>query len=192
MQSPLVVKAQTKPDKQLSAVLVLQPKAGKLSGGYFVQRGFTLLEIMVVIALVALVSTSVMLTLPDARSDNQRIGAQKAQFAALLRKLSQRAIVEQRWYGLYFIDNSYQALRYSTNNWIVVPQSLSSSLPEGMRLSLLIDKLPVKIEPSEKSKDSLLNPQIRISPTGLFNDFELRFGDADEPSLILTDPYASI
>ncbi|EPJ55683.1 MAG: hypothetical protein OFPI_02930 [Osedax symbiont Rs2] len=156
------------------------------------QRGFTLLEIMVVIALVALVSTSVLLTLANATPDKQRIGAQKAQFAAILRKLSQRAIIEQRWYGLYFIDQSYQGLRYSANQWIALPQSPPSTLPKGMPLSLLVDKRSVKIERRENSEDSPLSPQIRISPTGLFNDFELRFGDGDKPAFVLTDPYASL
>jgi len=192
MQSFLAAKVCNSPQTKMADVLVPYIKMAKGTETFPVQRGFTLLELMVVIALVALVSTSIMLTLPEATPDKQRFGSQKAQFAAVLRELSQRAIVEQRWYGLYFAGNTYQALRYSADAWNALPQSQSKSLPEGISMSLLIDKLIVKIEDREKNKNSLLSPQIRISPTGLFNDFELRFGDGDEPALILTDPYASI
>ncbi|MCJ8341003.1 MAG: type II secretion system GspH family protein [Pseudomonadales bacterium] len=168
------------------------PEASGRLGCATEQRGFTLLEIMVVITLVALISTSVMLTLPDTTPDKQRFGTQKAQFAAILRTLSQRAIVEQRWYGLYFIGDTYQALRYSADQWIAASQSEPRSLPEGMPFSLMINQLSVKILPQQPRKNSPLSPQIRISPSGLFNDFELRFGDADAAELILTDPYASL
>ena len=173
------------------------------------QGGFTLLEIMVVVALIALMSVSILLTIPSDGSSNAHL-AQKKKLATILRNLSQTAILEQRWYGLHFKDKSYQAVYFSNKQWVAKPESNPIAIAKDVAFELTIDNQQVSTQSNadNTAQSSLITdstlidstavkpenylPQITISPTGLFNQFELRFGDEQLEESVLSDPYAQI
>jgi len=155
------------------------------------QSGFTLLEIMVVITIVALMATTVLLTVADNTPDASVYRTQKAQLAAKLRALAQSSQLQQQWRGLYFEDNSYQPMLYSTGKWQNIPESKAVELGPEQSYLLLIDNEIVDTRNLEKERHSSVNrPQILVSPAGLFNHFEVRFGDDQSSDEVLRDPYA--
>ena len=156
------------------------------------QTGFTLLELMVVVTIIALMATTVMLTMPDGKADSKKISTQKAQLAAVLRSLAQSSMLKQQWQGLYFEDQSYQSMIFSNSHWQLTPKTEAKQIPAEIPILLLIDNQILengKATP-EQQADILINPQIIISPIGLFNSFELRFGDEQLAEDSLSDPYA--
>lgn len=91
------------------------------------QRGFTLVELMVVLALMALAATAVVLTLRPGGGDAR---AEAAQFAARTASLRDRAVIEGRGFGAWVtasgygferrVDGAWQPLddgRLSRRNW---------------------------------------------------------------------------
>ena len=67
------------------------------------QSGFTLVELMVALALMALAATAVILTIRPGSGDAQ---AQAARFAARAAAIRDRAVIEQRSYGLWVSHRS--------------------------------------------------------------------------------------
>lgn len=157
------------------------------------QTGFTLLEIMVVITIVALMSTAVIVTTADQKITAGQLKSQQAQLASLLRALAQNAQLKQQWSGLYFEDNRYQPMIFSQRQWQLMPNSTAQQIPEPLPFLLLINNQITGTQAAQDSaKKSVKTPQILISPAGIFNNFEIRFGDEQQPEAILSDPYANI
>jgi len=157
------------------------------------ESGFTLLEIMVVITIVALMASAVVLTIPDSKSAVSQYHTPKAQLAALLRSLAQRAQLKQQWHGLYFVDNSYQAMIFSTREWLFIADKKPVELTPEQSYSLLIDNKIIDTRSFTKDYQTInKSPQILISPAGIYNHFELRFGDDQSTQANLSDPYASL
>jgi len=155
------------------------------------QSGFTLLEIMVVITIVALMASSVLLTVGNNTADSSAYRTQKAQLAAKLRALAQSAQLQQQWRGLYFENNSYQPMLFSTGKWQNIPDTKAVNISSEQSYLLLIDNEIVDTRNLEKEAHSSVNsPQILVSPAGLFNRFEVRFGDDQSSDEVLRDPYA--
>ena len=158
------------------------------------QRGFTLLEIMVVISLIALVSSAVLLTLPNKNEIGKTNPNQAAQFSAVLRTLSLKAMLSQNWYGLHFSSGNYQPVVYQEQKWQLVESINAPKKQPENSLTLLVDNQVVDIQSSQyqsNQENNTILPQIIIAPNGLFNNFELRLIDGSQ-EIILKDPYASL
>jgi len=155
------------------------------------QSGFTLLEIMVVITIIALMATTVLLTVGDNVPDASPYRTQKAQLSAKLRALAQSAQLQQQWRGLYFEDNSYQPMLFSSGKWQKIPDAEAVEISSKQSYLLLIDNEIVDTRNLEQeAQPSVNSPQILVSPAGLFNHFEVRFGDDQSSDEVLRDPYA--
>jgi general secretion pathway protein H len=171
------------------------------------QQGFTLLEIMVVVGLIALLAVSIVLTVPSGKGNNLQL-EQKNKLAIVLRHLSQKAMLEQRWYGLHFQGRSYRPVYFNNKKWTVQTASSQQEIDSDITFELLIDNQFVSTDDHENNasvdvltaEEDFVNtnslvqehvlPQIKISPTGLFNHFELRFGETQDEETVLKDPYA--
>ncbi|MDO6453609.1 prepilin-type N-terminal cleavage/methylation domain-containing protein [Neptunomonas phycophila] len=145
-------------------------------------RGFTLLELLVIVTLVGLLSAAVMLTLrPTERAytANDAIDEVREQ----LLTISRQAIAKQNWYGLSFENNSYQRWHYRDSEWNVITTESPYELPPELVISL-----SVKGE-DQRLSDEAQGPQILAAPDGLLSPFTLEISDQDTTST-LTDPYA--
>lgn len=81
--------------------------------------GFTLVELMIVIALVALASAAVVLALPDPRG---RLRDDAERFAARVRAAHDLAVVEGRSVSVWVSDGGYGFDRREAGAWVPVSE----------------------------------------------------------------------
>lgn len=131
-----------------------------------------------VVALVGLVSAFVVLSFSPQPENTQHA---RQQLAQLLKQLSHKAVIEQRWYALELGASQYMAYHYQKARWQPVMEQ-PKDLPENLQLGLQVDQQNVQLASVSQQ------PQIYISPDGLFNDFVITLQLGDEP-LQLRDPF---
>ena len=78
------------------------------------EHGFTLVELMVVLALMALAATAVVLTLPSAGGGAM---AEATRFAARVASLRDRSVIEGRTHGLWVTASGYGFERRAAEAW---------------------------------------------------------------------------
>ena len=78
------------------------------------ESGFTLVELMVVVAIIGLAAAAVVLTLPAADGG---MPAQATRFAARVANLRDRAVIEGRNYGLWVTASGYGFERRRGDAW---------------------------------------------------------------------------
>ena len=78
---------------------------------------------------------------------------EKSKFASILRTLSQKALVEQRWYGLYFFDRSYQPVIYKNKKWLLEPETQAKQLADNSYFQLIINDKAVSTQAVDASED---------------------------------------
>lgn len=170
-------------------------------------RGFTLLEVLVVIALIGLIISSVQFNFSGKRPDDVLKKA-STQFTQLFENAANYGLLNNIELGLYVGTNSYRFLGYDGVKWSEIEQQEwlgSQTLPEGVILTLTLDDLPIE-EPllfdssvfSEKNEDYLsfnsiekakkakqkkqLSPQVYILSGGDITPFSLTFHFTEEAS----------
>ncbi len=108
------------------------------------QLGFTLIEILLVLVLLAISSVAVIATLPSSNDDLAKQQAQALYQRILL--IGEEAILSGRDFGLYVDDTKglYQFLKLTSDGWQELDSSTSQrmsakvELPESLSLSLSI------------------------------------------------------
>ncbi len=171
-------------------------------------KGFTLLEVLVVIALIGLIVSVVQFNFSGKRPEDT---LQKAsyQFAALFESAANYGLLNNIELGLYINDSSYRFLGYDGVKWSELPQQdwlAVQELPEGVTFTLTLDDLPIEepllfdssvfkaqneeylsfdaIEEAKKAKkEKLLLPQVYILSGGDITPFSLTFHFTEEASL---------
>ena len=105
-------------------------------------RGFTLVELLVVLVIVAVIVSVAVLSLGD-RSGNEDAGAEARRLAALVELARERAELGAVEYGLDVHPDGYRFLQYdeATGVWQQSPRSVlrQRALPAGMRMELKVD-----------------------------------------------------
>jgi general secretion pathway protein H len=135
-------------------------------------RGFTLLELLVVVVLLAILSAAAVLSVGNL-GDDRELEEESARLFRLLQLADEEAIMNGRDYGVYFEDNRYRFLRY-------VPESLEwqpaeddlfrdREMPDGIWLSLVVEDREVTLElPGESEK---IEPHVVILSSGEVTPF---------------------
>lgn len=146
------------------------------------QAGFTLLELMVIVALIGLISVSVSVNFsaapaPALLEDQQRLLTRQ------LRHLSDKAVSEQRWYGLQFTQQSYQVVTFTKQGWQPVQPQRRFQLADSIDLTLLSDNRPLTPRADQRE------PQIYASPDGLLSPIHIQLRQGNIQVLI-DDVYA--
>ncbi len=172
------------------------------------QRGFTLLEVLIVVSMLALTVAAVVVSFsgPNAKEQAEDTASR---FEVAFNMVSDYAVLNQAVMGLHIDGNSYCFVMLDENDkWHTIDdQALfrKTTLPDDYRLSLQLDELPWIEDPGffddelfdePNSFDELEQdekepvPQVLILPSGEFTPFRVNIAYepkfSDELPLLIT------
>ena len=137
------------------------------------QRGFTLWELLIVVAIVAITLSMMQFSmgLGDENRDLKRVGKD---LGKLFHLLNQEAVFESRNFAISVQDKGFMVLEFNGGDWSVVEDSFFTriKMAESQRSELIIGDLVVDI--SAKTEPQ---PHILILSSGEMTPFEWRIQD---------------
>ena len=171
-------------------------------------NGFTLLEVLVVIALIGLIISSVQFNFSGKRPEDS-LKKVSYQFAELFQTAANYGLLNNIELGLYIDETSYRFLGYDGIKWSEIPQQDwlgIQELPEDITLKLTLDDLPIEepllfdssvfnnqdeeylsfdaLERAKKAEEeALLLPQVYILSGGDITPFSVTFTFTETASL---------
>ncbi len=140
------------------------------------QHGFTLIEIVVVVAIISIALTMATISIGDPQVKRMKQSSERV--AALIQLVKEQAIFNSRDYALSIWDSGYAFYSLNENGWIQVEDDRifrPRKLPDGLEFVLHLDGLEVILERQDKKK-----PQIFITSDGEISPFQLEISDLDE------------
>ncbi len=128
------------------------------------QRGFTLIEIMVVVVIVATIVSIALLSVGVIGEDDQ-LDKERRRLATLIEMAQDDAMMQGREFGVELMRSSYRFVEFDplTRQWAEVPFDelyRLRFLPEGVEFSLYIDDRLIPLE--EDPKDLADDPESMI------------------------------
>ncbi len=148
--------------------------------GRWAPRGFSLVELMVVMVLVGLASAVVVLTLPGGEAD---LDEEVRGFAANLDRLARESILSSRMLGVRIEGQGFQVYRLRRGTWEPLDgEDAQGAFHDGtlvtvgqgvVRAALLEDRSTARDE--DDDTPPVVTPQIRFDPIGLTTPFWVRF-----------------
>ena len=145
------------------------------------QRGFTLWELLIVVAIVALTVSMVQLSvgLSDETRDLKRVGKD---LGKLFHLLNQEAVFESRNYAISVQDTGFTVLEYKDGDWEPAADKFFAriKMTESQSSQLIIENQVIDIAPKTKP-----GPHILILSSGEMTPFEWRISDELTQSGIL-------
>ena len=121
------------------------------------QKGFSLLELIVVIAIMATV-TGVVIPRINFGGDKKQIRTEATRLAELFRRASDESIFKSAEIGVRFTDGDYQFLKLEggnrTGKWVSYEDKMfrKREWPEGFEVELQIAGVPVILESADEAK----------------------------------------
>lgn len=164
-------------------------------------RGFTLIELMLVMAIIGLIATAVMFTLPTTTNSQTTPQNLTVTLQQQLQFAREYAMVQQRPVGLHFADRRYHFYQYREQQW----QPLQK---RGFKPGYLTDGLEWQLEPlagnlvqqqeqtsaqdlwandeadesQQQDEEQAPVPQLMILPSGEMTAFQLHVYDPVAPA----------
>lgn len=140
-------------------------------------RGFTLIEILIVIVIIGIVSTVTLYAFGDfGASRKAKMAAE--QFVSYLKLVEQRAILETSTFGININQTGYETYQLNNNSkWSPGPKN------SFFHWQALPKKVIVTLQSPHQNHTK--KPDIIIVPTGGMSTFKLFFGTQAAPQLIL-------
>jgi general secretion pathway protein H len=142
-------------------------------------KGFTLVEILVVVVIMAIVISLAVLSMGVTGRDSQ-LDEESRRIEGLVGLLHERALLEGRDFGLRVEPTAYEFVVYvpARDRWERMNQEREfrhRQLPTGISFQLQLDSQTVVIKPVDPnlSTDLLPNPQIAIAASGEGTPFRL-------------------
>lgn len=153
--------------------------------------GFTLIEILLVLVLLATSAVAVIVTLPESRED--KVKEQAARFHHLVQLLGEDALLNGIDYGIRVERNRYQFLQLTSQDWQPIRESryfTEVEMDEGIRLRVEIggyswqdkDRLfkpgslfNEDLFAEQTDKEKIKPPQVVVMASGEFTPFTLEF-----------------
>jgi general secretion pathway protein H len=142
-------------------------------------KGFTLVEILVVIVIMAVVISITVLSVSSTGRDSQ-LDEESRRIEGLVGLLHERALLEGRDFGLRIEPAAYEFVVYDTrrDRWMMLDQEREfrhRELPKGVSFQLQLDSQTVVIKPIDRNMSSgdLPNPQVAIAASGEGTPFRL-------------------
>lgn len=163
---------------------------------YSHQKGFTLMEVLLVILLMGMAASAVTMSMSGA--DKQRDLEKTAQqFMAATEMVLDETVLSGHFIGIVVEKESYKYVIYDEGKWKPLTNDRilgERPMEAGVRIDLVLDGLPLVqddeekdswfeeplIEKSEEDKKKFPEPQILLFPSGEMSAFELMFVSEDE------------
>lgn len=140
------------------------------------QAGFTLIEIMIVVVIVAIITGAAVMSFPRDTSDLLKEEADRVH--ALLSLSQDEAILQSRELALGFNQSGYTFFRLDNNAWSVYDDDVfkARQLPADLLSQLYLEGIPIVLA------KKLVKPQVFILSSGEMTPFvyELQFPGKDE------------
>lgn len=140
-------------------------------------RGFTLLEILVVILIIGVMMSLVTLAVHD--DSEQRLRTEAERLAALLQLASQEAVLQSREIAVVFEEDGYRFLVPDAGEWVETGDNVyrPRSLPDDMVFDIAIEGERLEFDDSQRKRE----PRIYLLSGGEMTPFELtvRYRDRD-------------
>jgi general secretion pathway protein H len=137
------------------------------------QQGFTLWELLIVVAIVAITISMVQLSvgLSDEDRDLKRVGKD---LGKLFHLLNQEAVFESRNYAIWVQERGFTVLEYEEGDWAPAEQSFFKriKMSESQTSELIIEDRVIDI-----SSNTEPSPHILILSSGEMTAFEWRIND---------------
>ncbi|WP_094751364.1 type II secretion system minor pseudopilin GspH [Psychromonas sp. CD1] len=146
------------------------------------QQGFTLLEIMLVVLIMAMVSVGVVMNLPKITQQDEDLNWQTQRFVTLLHFFQDEALMSGKELGIILRDNGYQFIvyQYTDKEWqklTIKRVTTQVTLPESLTLKFTLQGAVWEELDSadvEVNKDALI-PQVYVMSSGEVTPFSIEF-----------------
>ena len=144
---------------------------GRTSQSSIRERGFSLLELLVVIVIIAILFTFTTLAIRGT-SPEELLETEARRLDQLLQLALEEAILRGMEYGLEFTPNSYRFLLYIENTWQPLEADRllrERQLPVDMEFELEIEQIDVLIDESDRQDDDdeeTARPQVFLLSSG--------------------------
>jgi len=155
-------------------------------------RGFTLVEILVVVVIMSIVISLAVLSVGTTGRDTQ-LDEESRRIEGLVGLLHERALLEGRDFGLRIEPAAYEFVVYDSrrDRWMTLDQEHEfrhRDLPKGVSFQLELDSQIVVIKPIDRklTSDAPPAPQLAIAASGEGTPFRLtllRDGTASRASV---------
>ena len=161
------------------------------------QRGFTLIELMVVVAIIGLITAVVMLKFAGNQRDTG-LDEEAQRLDALLGYAREQAELQTRDFGLRHNDHSYSVVVFDViqDQWRPVDEDdalRERDLPEGIEPHVVVEGRSLVLDSRKKDIEDF-SPQVMIFANGDLSSFEvaLRRDGGKEQARIYTDEQTNI
>jgi general secretion pathway protein H len=143
-------------------------------------RGFTLVEILVVVVIMAVVISLAVLSIGVTGRDSQ-LDEESKRIEGLVGLLHERALLEGRDFGLRIEPTAYEFVVYdpTRDRWLTIigePEFRRRDLPKGVAFQLQLDSQAVVLKPVDRTFASDAPPpppQVAIAASGEGTPFRL-------------------
>jgi len=161
-------------------------------------KGFTLLEVMLVLVLIGMISIGVVMTLPSSASLNKNSQWHAQRLASLIEQVQDQALIKNKEFGIEFMDQGYRFAVYSLNDKKWQPYRSKRikdtiQLPENMTGEYRLlgsvwseitqkdndDFLEKEYLVDDGKQDQTIKPQVFIMSSGEVTPFSYHFYNAN-------------